>query len=152
LYDENGNLNNWWTTEDSIKFREKTKLIVEQFNAYTVLDSLHVNGDATQGENIADLGGTVMGYEAFKKTAQGKGNEKIGGYTPDQRFFLAYAYAWMVNRRPESLARQVMSDVHSPSEFRVNGPLSNMPEFYNAFNVKPTDAMYRADSIRVVIW
>lgn len=152
LYDENGNLNNWWTTEDSIKFRAKTKLIVEQFNTYTVLDSLQVNGDATQGENIADLGGTVMGYEAFKKTAQGKGNEKIGGYTPDQRFFLAYGYAWMVNRRPESLARQVMSDVHSPSEFRVNGPLSNMPEFYNAFNVKPTDAMYRADSIRVVIW
>lgn len=152
LYDENGNLNNWWTTEDSLKFRAKTKLIVEQFNTYTVLDSLHVNGDATQGENIADLGGTVMGYEAFKKTEQGKGNEMIGGYTPDQRFFLAYAYAWMVNRRPESLARQVMSDVHSPSEFRVNGPLSNIPEFYNAFNVKPTDAMYRADSVRVVIW
>ena len=152
LYDENGNLNNWWTTEDSLKFRSKTKLIVEQFNTYTVLDSLRVNGDATQGENIADLGGTVMGYEAFKKTTQGKGNEKIGGYTPDQRFFLAYGYAWMVNRRPESLARQVMSDVHSPSEFRVNGPLSNMPQFYNAFNVKPSDAMYRKDSIRVVIW
>ncbi len=152
LYDENGNLNNWWTTEDSLKFVAKTKLIVEQFNGYTVLDSLHINGDATQGENIADLGGVVMGYEAFKKTEQGKGSEMIGGYTPDQRFFLAYAYAWMVNRRPESLARQVMSDVHSPSEFRVNGPLSNIPEFYNAFNVKPSDAMYRADSVRVVIW
>ncbi len=151
-YDEKGNLNNWWTEDDKKKFLEKTKLIVEQYNGYKVLDSLHVNGDATQGENIADLGGLVMGYEAFKKTSQGQGNETIGGFTPDQRYFLAYAYAWMVNRRPESLARQVMSDVHSPSQFRVNGPVSNMPEFYRAFNVQPGDAMYRADSIRVVIW
>lgn len=152
LYDEKGNLNNWWTTEDSLKFRAKTKLIVEQFNAYKVLDSMHVNGDATQGENIADLGGIVMGYEAFKKTKQGQSTDSIGGFTPDQRYFLGYAYAWMVNRRPESLARQVMSDVHSPAQFRVNGPVSNMTEFYKAFNVKPGDAMYRADSVRVVIW
>ncbi|MEO8147736.1 MAG: M13 family metallopeptidase, partial [Bacteroidia bacterium] len=151
-YDEKGNLNNWWTDEDKKKFLEKTKRIVTQFSNYKVLDSLHINGDATQGENIADLGGVVMGYEAFKKTAQGQGNDSIGGFTPDQRYFLGYGYAWMVNRRPESLARQVMSDVHSPSQYRVNGPVSNIPEFYKAFDVKPGDAMYREDSVRVVIW
>ena len=151
-YDENGNLSNWWTAEDRKKFTEKTRLIVEQFNSYKVLDSMHVNGDATQGENIADLGGVVMGYEAFKKTRQGQGTEKIGGLTPDQRYFLGYAYAWMVNRRPEALARQVMSDVHSPAQYRVNGPVSNMKEFYAAFDVKEGHPMYRPDSLRVQIW
>ena len=151
-YDENGNLTDWWSPTDREKFVAKTKMIVQQYNAYTVLDSLHLNGDATQGENIADLGGVVMGYEAFKKTDQYKKGEKISGLTPDQRFFLGYAYAWMVNRRPESMARQVMSDVHSPSEFRVNGPLSNMPEFYAAFGVKAGDAMWREESMRVKIW
>jgi putative endopeptidase len=151
-YDEKGNLSDWWTKEDRERFNAKTKLIVEQYNNYTVLDSMHVNGSATQGENIADLGGVMLGYEAFKKTKQGKSEEKINGLTADQRFFLAYAYAWMVNRRNENLARQIMSDVHSPSEFRVNGPLSNMPEFYAAFNVKEGDKMYRAEKVRVKIW
>lgn len=152
MYDENGNLSEWWSKDDREKFVDKTKLIVEQYSQYKVLDSLHVNGDATQGENIADLGGIVMGYEAFKKTDQFKKGEKINGLTPDQRFFLGYAYAWMVNRRPEALARQIMSDVHSPAEFRINGPLSNMPEFYATFGVKENDAMWRPDSLRVKIW
>ena len=151
-YDENGNLNNWWTAEDRAKFLAKTKRIVEQFSAYTVLDSIHVNGDATQGENIADLGGVVMGYEAFKKTAQYKENQVISGLTPDQRYFLGYGYAWMVNTKDESLARQIMTDVHAPARYRIIGPVSNIPEFYKTFNVKPGDAMYRPDSIRVVIW
>ncbi|MBI4944930.1 MAG: M13 family metallopeptidase [Bacteroidetes bacterium] len=151
-YDEKGNLNKWWMPEDRKKFVAKTKLIVEQFNKYTVLDSMHVNGDATQGENIADLGGVVMGYEAFKKTPQYKENQIISGLTPDQRFFLAYAYAWMINIKKESLARKIMTDVHAPAQFRVNGPLSNIPEFYKTFNVKQGDAMYRPDSLRVVIW
>lgn len=152
LYDENGNLADWWTKEDREKFVEKTKLIVEQFNNYVVLDSMHVRGENTQGENIADLGGVVMGYEAFKKTKQGQSTEKINGYTADQRYFLAYAYAWMVNRTDESLAKQIMSDVHSPAEFRINGPLSNIDEFYNAFNIQKGDAMYREKDIRVKIW
>jgi len=151
-YDENGNLNNWWTEEDRAKFIAKTKRIVEQFNAYTVLDSVHINGDATQGENIADLGGVIMGYEAFKKTPQYKENQIISGLTPDQRFFLGYGYAWMVNIKDEALANQIMTDVHAPAQFRINGPLSNIPEFHKAFDVKPGDAMYRPDSVRVVIW
>ncbi len=151
-YDENGNLNNWWTAEDRAKFLAKTKRIVDQFSAYTVLDSMHLNGDATQGENIGDLGGVIMGYEAFKKTAQYKENQIINGLSPDERFFLGYAYAWMINTKDESLARQIMTDVHAPPEYRVIGPLSNMPEFHKTFGIKPGDAMYRPDSIRVVIW
>lgn len=151
-YDENGNLNNWWTPEDLKKFKAKTKLIVSQFNKYSVLGNKHINGEATQGENIADLGGVVMGYEAFKKTAQYKNKEKISNLTPDQRFFLAYGYAWMVNIKEEALASQIMTDVHAPAQFRINGPLSNLPEFYKAFNVKPGNKMYQPDSLRVVIW
>jgi putative endopeptidase len=152
LYDETGNLRDWWTKEDREKFVAKTKMIVEQYSQYTVLNNLHINGEATQGENIADLGGLVMGYEAFKKTKQGQSTEKIGGYTPDQRFFLGYAYAWMVNYTKESLEQRVMSDVHSPSEFRVNGVVANMPEFHNAFGVKAGDKMHRAESAIVKIW
>ncbi|MEI7726305.1 MAG: M13 family metallopeptidase [Bacteroidota bacterium] len=151
-YDENGNLVNWWTIEDSVRFYAKTKLIVQQFNDYVAVDSLHINGDMTQGENIADLAGTVMGYEAFKKTVQFKNGEKIAGLTPDQRFFLGYAFAWMINDRPEAIASQVRSDVHSPAKFRVLGPLANIPEFHTAFGIKQGDAMWRPDSLQVKIW
>jgi putative endopeptidase len=151
-YDETGNLRDWWTKEDREKFTAKTKLIVAQYSGYTVLNGLKINGDATQGENIADLGGTVMGYEAFKKTKQGQSTELIGGYTPDQRFFLGYAYAWMMMYTKETLEQRVMSDVHSPAEFRVNGVVANMPEFHKAFGVKAGDAMHRADSVLVKIW
>ncbi len=151
-YDENGNLNEWWTKEDREKFVAKTKLIVEQYNNYIVLDSLHVRGENTQGENIADLGGVVMGYEAFKKTKQGQSKELFSGYTADQRFFLSYAYAWMVNRTDASLAKQIMSDVHAPAEFRINGPVSDVDEFYTAFGIKKGDAMWRDPEMRVKIW
>jgi putative endopeptidase len=151
-YDENGNLFNWWTPEDSIRFYAKTKLIVQQFDAFVAVDSLHIKGDMTQGENIADLAGTVMGYEAFKKTDQYKNREMIAGLTPDQRFFLGYAFAWMINDRPEAIASQVKSDVHSPAKYRVLGPLANIPEFYAAFDIKQGDAMWRPDSLRVRIW
>jgi len=151
-YDENGNLNNWWTTNDSVKFYTKTKKIVNQFNKYFVVDSLHINGELTQGENIADLGGVMMGYNAFKKTVQYRNHEIIAGLDPDKRFFLGYAMTWMVNQRPEAIATQVKSNEHSPAKFRVIGPLSNMPEFYAAFGIKQGDPMWRADSARVVIW
>ena len=113
-------------------------------SAGNVLDNRH--------ENIADLGGVMMGYEAFKKTNQYKNNEKIGSLTPDQRFFLGYANAWMINSRPEALADQVRSNEHSPAKQRVIGPLVNMPEFFTTFGIKEGDAMWRADSLRVKIW
>jgi putative endopeptidase len=151
-FDANGNLKNWWTAEDSTKFYGKTKMIVKQFNQYNPVDSLHINGELTQGENIADLGGIIMGYEAFKKTNQYKNNEKIADLTPDQRFFLGFALAWMVDMRPEAIANQVRSDEHSPAKYRVIGTLSNMPEFYKAFGVKEGDKMWRPDSLIVRIW
>ena len=150
-YDDKGNLNNWWTAEDLKKFKQKTQLIVKQFNAFKIGDK-SINGDATQGENIADLGGVVMGYEAFKKTKQFKTQEKISGLTPDQRYFLAYGYAWMVNTNKEALLNQIMTDVHSPAQFRINGPLANIPQFYKTFNIKPGSPMYKPDSLRVEIW
>ena len=151
-FDAQGNLNNWWKKEDSIKFYSKTAKIVEQFNQYVPVDSLHINGSLTQGENIADLGGIIMGYKAFMHTRQYKKNEKIAGLTPDQRFFLGFSLAWMVNMRPEALANQVRSDEHSPAKYRVIGTLSNMPEFYKAFGVKEGDKMWRPDSMIVRIW
>ena len=151
-YDANGNLHNWWTDEDLAKFKVKTKLIVAQFNKFEPLKGKFVNGDATQGENIADLGGVVMGLEAFKKTKQFKTNQKISGLTPEQRYFIAYSYAWMINVKPEYLAQQIMTDVHAPAHYRINGPLANMPEFYKAFAINPGSKMYQPDSLRVIIW
>jgi len=151
-YDEQGNLNNWWTAEDSAQFDAKTKLVVQQFNEYVAVDSLHINGELTQGENIADIGGIMMGYDAFKKTAQYKDRQTIAGLNPDQRFFLGYALAWMINDRPEAIANQVRSNEHSPAKFRVIGPLANMPEFYQAFDVKQGDRMWRPESVRIRIW
>jgi putative endopeptidase len=152
LYDENGNLRNWWSKEDSSRFAQRAQALVSQFNDYTVNDSLHVRGEATLGENIADLGGIVMGYEAFKKTDQYKNNQKIGGLTPDQRFFLGYSYAWMVGVTPQKAAQRIMTDVHAPPQYRVIGPLTNMKEYYSAFNVQPNTRYFRDSTNRVMIW
>ena len=150
-YDEKGNLHNWWTVEDSAKFYGKTKMIVKQFNRYIAVDNLHINGENTQGENIADLGGVNFGFEAFKKTKQFTDNEMLAGLTPTQRYFLGWAYSWMINVRPQAIANMVRSNVHSPPQYRTNGPVSNMSEFYTAFHVEPGDKMYRSDSVRVRI-
>jgi len=151
-YDANGNLSNWWTREDSIRFAARTRRVVEQYNAYTVVDSLHINGEMTLGENIADIGGILMGYEAFRKTEQYTSGKSIAGLSPDKRFFLGYALAWMINTREELLVERVRSDVHSPPQFRVNGPLANMKAFHQTFGIKPGDAMFRPDSLLVEIW
>jgi len=151
-YDAQGNLRNWWTKDDEKKFNDRAGVMVKQFNDYVVLDSMHVNGKACLGENIADLGGVILGYEAFRKTEQAKSGKLIGGLTPDQRYFLGYALSWLGHQRDQRLARQVMTDVHSPEFLRVNGPLANVPEFYKAFDVKPGDPMYLPESQRVKIW
>jgi putative endopeptidase len=151
-YDADGNLKNWWTPEDSTKFREKTQRVVHQFDGYTVLDTIHVNGSLTQGENIADLGGVTIAYNAFKKTKQGKSNDKIDGFTPDQRFFLSWAQVWRGIVLPQEAMERIKTDPHSPSVWRCNGPLSNFEPFYAAFGVKEGNKMWRADSVRAKIW
>ncbi len=150
-YDADGNMRPWWTPADSARFAERTRLLVAQFDAY-VLGGRHVRGLATLGENIADLGGVVIAYDAFRRTNQYREGRVINGLTPDQRFFLGYALAWMGSLRPEAIARQIMTNVHAPQMLRVNGPLSNLPEFYAAFGVQPGDAMWRAEPQRVRIW
>jgi len=151
-YDAQGNLKEWWTIKDSAEFTDRAKKIINQFNEFNPVDTLHINGNATQGENIADLGGMLLGLDAFKKTDAYKKNEKIGGLTQLQRYFLGYALGWLYEERKERLAAQVMTDVHAPAKERVNGPVVNVPEFYEAFGVKPGDKMYRPDSLRVKIW
>lgn len=151
-YDAAGNLTDWWTTEDGKEFTQRAKAIILQFNEFNPVDTLHVNGEATQGENIADLGGLLLGLDAFKKTEQYKQKKLIGGLTPLQRYFLGYAYGWMYQEKKERLANQVMTDVHAPAKERVNGPVVNIPEFYEAFGIKPGDKMYRPDNLRVSIW
>ncbi len=151
-YDASGNLKDWWSKKDADEFAKRAALIIKQFNAFVPVDTLHINGEATQGENIADLGGLLLGLDAFKKTETYKKGEKLGGFTPLQRYFLGYAYSWMYNTRKEQLASRVKTDVHSPARERINGPVVNVPEFYEAFGVKPGDKMYMADSLRVSIW
>lgn len=151
-YDAKGNLVSWWTNKDSVEFTHRATFIINEFNEFNPVDTLHINGNATQGENIADLGGLLLGLDAFKKTEAYKKNEKIAGFTPLQRYFLGYALGWMYEERKERLANQVMTDVHAPAKERVNGPMMNIPEFYEAFGIKKGDKMYRPDSLRVSIW
>ncbi len=152
LYDAQGNLKNWWSKNDSAEFAKRSHLMIEQFNQYEPLPGVHINGAATLGENIADLGGILLGIDAFKKTDEFKKNEKIEGLTPMQRYFMGYSIGWLYATRNESLKNQLMVDVHSPAKYRVNGPFSDVDEFYSTFNVKPGDKMYRPDSLRVRIW
>jgi putative endopeptidase len=151
-YDLHGNLKTWWTPQDSVKFSRRAQMLVDQFNSYVVLDSLHVNGKATLGENIADLGGIVLGLDAFKKTQQYKEGKKINGLTPLQRFFLGYSLGWLGQERDEVLSNQILTDVHAPGFLRVNGPFSDVPEFYKAFDIKRGDKMWLDPEKRVRIW
>ncbi|MFD2583754.1 M13 family metallopeptidase [Pedobacter vanadiisoli] len=151
-YDAAGNLKNWWTAEDKAKFDAKTKALGEQFDAYTVLDTIHVIGKLTMGENIGDLGGLNAAYTAFKMTKQGQSNEKIDGFTPDQRFFLAWAQVWRGNILPESAAQLIKTDPHSPGPYRTIGAPVNMDAWYKAFDVKPGDKLYKKPEDRIRMW
>jgi putative endopeptidase len=151
-YDAHGNLHEWWSKDDRKRFNQRVNGIVRQFNHYTLLDSMHINGRATAGENIADLGGIVIGLDAFKKTKEYKEGKKVGGLTPVQRYFLGYALGWQMHVRDEALASQLLTDVHSPAQYRVNGPMADVPAFYDAFGVKPGQKLYIPDSARVKIW
>ena len=150
--DEEGNLRNWWSTADTTQFNKRADVLVQQFNKMVPLDTLHINGKATLGENLADLGGILIGLDAFKQTDAYKSGKSINGMTPLQRFFLGYTLGWLLEERPERIANQLLTDVHAPAKNRVNGPLPNVPEFYQAFDIKPGDKMYIPDSARVHLW
>ncbi|HEU4574891.1 MAG TPA: M13 family metallopeptidase [Chitinophagaceae bacterium] len=151
-FDAKGNLSGWWTKKDEDEFNKRAAVMVNQFNDYEPVKGYHINGKATLGENIADLGGILLGIEAFKKTEQYKKGEKIAGLDPMQRYFLGYSLGWLGHEREEVLKSQLLTDVHSPAKYRVNGPFVDVDAFYSTFNVKPGDPMYRADSLRVKIW
>lgn len=151
-YAADGNLKNWWNEADKKNFQAKTTMVKDQFDAYTVLDGKHVNGALTLGENIADLGGITIAYEAFKKTKQGQSQEKIDGFTPDQRFFMSWAQVWRTNIREEEVGNRLVTDPHSPAIHRVNGPLSNFAPFYEAFGIKEGDKMFKPEAQRAKVW
>ncbi len=151
-YDAAGNLQDWWTAADAEAFKRKAEVMVKQFDAYEPIPGLHINGKAALGENIADYGGILLGLDAFKKTEQYKQGKKIGGLTPLQRYFLGYALGWMSQQREEVLRQHLLADVHAPAKWRVLGPMSNIPEFYAAFGVKPGQPMWRPEAERVHIW
>ena len=150
-FDAVGNLKGWWTPQDSVKFTQRAQMLIDQFNGYSIY-GLHVNGKATQGENIADLGGIVIGLDAFKKTEQYKEGKSINGLTPLQRFFLGYSLGWLDQDRKESLSSQILTNEHSPAFMRVNGPFTDVPEFYEAFHIKKGDKMWLDPDKRVKIW
>lgn len=151
-YDAQGNLNDWWTETDRKLFDARTKILVNQFNGFEVLDSVFVNGELTLGENIADLAGLTVAYDAYQRSLQNKSRTNIDGFTPEQRFFIGFGQVWRGHARNEFLRQQVVTDPHSPARFRVIGTLSNMPQFYQAFGVKQGDKMWLADSTRAKIW
>ena len=152
-FDPQGNLKNWWTDADLAAFRQRTGLLTSQYDAYTVLDSVHVQGKLTLGENIGDLGGLSIAYAALKKSMEGKPRPaNIDGFTPEQRFFLAWAQIWRQNITPQNQRQRIMTDPHAPGRWRVNGPISNMPEFAAAFGCKPGDPMVRNDAVKASIW
>jgi putative endopeptidase len=150
-YDAKGNLKEWWLPQDSVKFTQRAQMLINQFNGYSIY-GLHVNGKATLGENIADLGGIVIGLDAFKKTDQYKDGKPINGLTPVQRFFLGYALGWLGQDRKEALSSQILTNEHAPGFMRVNGPFTDVPEFYEAFHIKKGDKMWLDPDKRVKIW
>lgn len=152
-FDYAGNLVDWWSKESGEEFNKRAAKVVEQFNGYTVLEgTLHLKGELTQGENIADLGGIRVAFAALQKALEGKPRAQIDGWTPEQRFFLSYANIWRDLQRPEEQRRRVNVDPHSPGNWRVNGPLSNLEEFWNAFEVPEGAPMRRSGDARVTIW
>lgn len=151
-FDAAGNIRDWWTPEDARKYTERAMLVEKQYGDYTVLDGLHLNGKLTLGENLADVVGVSIAFEAMERAMQGKKRTLVNGFTPEQRFFLALAQARRAESRPEQLRLSVQTDPHSPGQFRINGPLSNMQEFAKAFGCQPGDAMVRPDSLRARIW
>jgi len=151
-FDGDGNLRDWWTADDGVKFKQRAAELARQYSGYTVLDNRHINGELTLGENIGDLSGMAVAFRAYQISLNGKAAPEIDGFTGQQRFFLGWAQVWRRKYRDAELLKRLVTDPHSPSEFRANGPASNIDAFYDAFAVKPDDRMYRAPNERVKIW
>lgn len=152
-YDAEGNLKNWWQDEDLKNFQERTGKLVAQYDAYEPLEGVNVQGKLTLGENIGDLGGLLVAYDGLQKYLEEHGRpENIDGFTPEQRFFISWATIWRMKSRDEALRTQIQTDPHSPAQYRGNGPLVNIDAFYDAFDVKEGDKMYKAPEDRVRIW
>ncbi len=151
-YDKDGNVKNWWTKDDYAKFKAKTQQVIDLYNSFTVLDTLHVKGAMTVGENTADISGVAVAYDAFKMTKEGQDTTKLGGFTPDQRFFLSVARIWRVKMKDAFLRLWINNNPHSPPMWRVNGPLMNNSHFYDAFHVQPGEKMYLPEDKRIHIW
>jgi putative endopeptidase len=151
-YDKEGNVKNWWAKSDYEKFKAKTQQVIDQYDSFTVLDSVHVKGALTVGENTADIAGVAIAYDAFKLTEQGRDTTRLDGFTPDQRFFISVARIWRVKTTDTFLRNYVKTNPHSPAQWRVNGPLMNTTPFYNAFNIQPGDKMFKPENERIVVW
>ena len=151
-FDAQGNLRDWWTDDDAKAYKARSDRVVDQFNGYAEVDTMHVNGKLTLGENLADLGGLAVAYRALQLSLVGKPRTLIDGYTPEQRFFLSWARIWRTMHRPEESRRRLATDSHSPPRWRVNGPLSNLPEFAQAFGCQAGDPMVRAKELQTRIW
>lgn len=150
--DGDGNLRDWWTEQDAAQFQQRAQLMVDQYSAFNPIDDLHLQGALGLGENIADLGGLTVSFKAYQNSLQGQSGAVIDGFTAEQRFFMGWGQVWRIKFRDEALRQQVITGPHSPGMYRVLGTLSNMPEFYQAFDVKPGDGMYRDEKVRVKIW
>jgi putative endopeptidase len=151
-FDAHGNLKNWWTKEDREKFEQRTKCVEDQYGKYVVVDDVHINSKLTLGEDVADLGGEILGYIAWKDATQGKNLEPVDGLTPDQRFFVGFAQWDCANTRPEDLRARAVTDPHSPPRYRINGVVVNMPEFGRAFSCKPGQPMVKPAETVCKVW
>jgi len=150
--DGDGNLKEWWTEEDETKFNERAHVMIEQFNAFEPFDSVNVNGELTLGENIGDMAGLTIAYRAYKNSLNGKEAPIIDGITGEQRFFMGWTQVWRRNVREKRARQLILIDPHAPGLYRVMGPLQNMPEFYEAFDVKESDKLFIPVEDRVKIW
>jgi endothelin-converting enzyme len=151
-YDGDGNLNNWWTDDDDKEFRARTAMLVKQYSAFSPMPGQFVNGELTLGENIADVSGIAMAFRAYKLSLNGHQAPKLDGFSGEQRFFIGYAQVWARKYRDDELRKRLLTDSHSPNEYRVNGIVANQPEFYAAFGLTAKDKLYREPQDRVKIW
>jgi len=151
-FDAKGNLKNWWTKEDRTRFEQRTACVRDQYAGYTVVDDVHINGELTLGENVADLGGEILAYMAWKGATKDKNLEPVDGLTPEQRFFIGFAQWDCANERPDDLRMRAMIDPHSPAKNRINGVVVNMPEFANAFSCKAGQPMVNATGKVCKVW